>query len=187
MAQNDRMSEDLSFGSRGGLTMRHHFPVDGEYVITIRLKRSVYEYIVNLDEAHDLDVRLDGRRIARFSVGGEAPGKPAPVSFSGTFVAAGSAGYPSQAWDDYRTGADADLVVRVAVRAGRRVVGVSFVGKSWEHEGVLQPRLREYGATVTETTDTSLRPEGSGLESVAIDGAYAVTGAGDTSSRRRRQ
>ncbi len=185
MAQNDRMSEDLSFGSRAGLAVRHRFPVDGDYVIRIRLKRSVYEYIVNLDEAHDLDVRLDGRRIARFSVGGEAPGKPAPLSFSGTFVAAGDAGYPTQDWDDYRTGADADLVVRLAVPAGSRVVGVSFVDKSWEHEGILQPPLREYGATVTETTDTSSRPEGPGLESVAIDGPYAVTGTGDTPSRDR--
>ena len=185
MAQNDRMSEDLPFGSRAGLAVDHRFPLDGEYVIRLRLKRSVYEYIVNLDEAHDLDVRLDGRRVARFSVGGEAPGKPAPLSFSGTFVAAGNAGYPSQDWDDYRTGADADLVVRVPVRAGTRVVGVSFVGRSWEHEGVRQPPLREYGATVTETTDTSLRPEGPGLESVAIDGPYAVTGPGETASRDR--
>ena len=185
MAQNDRMSEDLPFGSRAGLAIRHRFPVDGDYVIRIRLKRSVYEYIVNLDEAHDLEVRLDGRRLARFSVGGEAPGKSAPVSFSGTFVAAGSAGYPSQDWDDYRTGADADLVVRLAVPAGTRVVGVAFVDKSWEHEGVLQPPLREYGATVTETTDTASRPEGPGLESVAIDGPYAVTGTGDTPSRDR--
>ena len=186
MAQNDRMSEDLPFGSRAGLAVHHRFPLDGEYVIRLRLKRSVYEYIVNLDETHDLDVRLDGRRVARFSVGGEAQGKPAPLSFSGTFVAAGNnAGYPSQEWDDYRTGADADLVVRVAARAGTRVVGVSFVGRSWEHEGVRQPRLSEYGATVTETTDTSLRPEGPGLESVAIDGPYAVTGPGETASRDR--
>ena len=183
MTQNDRMSEALPFGSRAGIAVRHRFPLDGEYVIKIRLKRSVYEYIVNLDETHDLDVRLDGQRIARFSVGGVVAGKPAPVSFSGTFVAAGTAGYPSQEWDDYRTGADADLEVRITAPAGTRVVGVSFVGKSWEHEGVLQPALREYGATVTETTDTSLRPEGPGLESVAIDGPYNVTGSGETLSR----
>ncbi len=185
MTQNDRMSEDLPFGSRAGLAVRHRFPLDGEYVITIRLKRSVYEYIVNLDEEHDLDLRIDGRRIARFTVGGASPGKPAPVTFSGTFVAAGEAEYPSQDWDDYRTGADADLVVRVPVRAGPRVVGVSFVGKSWEQEGVLQPPLREYGATVTETTDTSPRPEGPGVESVAVDGPYAATGPGETASRAR--
>ena len=185
MTQNDRMSEDLPFGSRAGLAVRHRFPLDGEYLVTIRLKRSVYEYIVNLDEAHDLDLRIDGRRVARFTVGGDAPGKPAPVTFSGTFVAAGEAEYPSQEWDDYRTGADADLVVRVPVRAGTRVVGVSFVGRSWEQEGVLQPPLREYGATVTETTDTSPRPEGPGVESVAIDGPYGAAGPGETASRAR--
>ncbi len=185
MEQNDRMSEDLPFGSRAGLAVRHRFPLDGEYLVAIRLKRSVYEYIVNLDEAHDLDLRIDGRRVARFTVGGTAPGKPAPVTFSGTFVAAGAAEYPSQDWDDYRTGADADLVVRVPVRAGTRVVGVSFVARSWEQEGVLQPPLREYGATVTETTDTSPRPEGPGVESVAIDGPYAASGPGQTASRAR--
>ena len=185
MTQNDRMSEALPFGSRGGLAVRHRFPLDGEYVLTVRLKRSVYEYIVNLDEAHDLDVRVGGRRVARFTVGGAAPGKPAPVSFSGTFVAAGASEYPTQDWDDYRTGADAGLVVRVPVRAGARSVGVAFADKSWEHEGVLQPELREYGATVTETTDTSSRPEGPGLESVTIDGPYAATGPGETASRAR--
>ncbi|MCY4660609.1 MAG: DUF1592 domain-containing protein [Acidobacteria bacterium] len=185
MEQNDRMSEDLPFGSRAGLAVRHRFPLDGEYLVAIRLKRSVYEYIVNLDEAHDLDLRIDGRRVARFTVGGTAPGRPAPVTFSGTFVAAGEAEYPSQDWDDYRTGADADLTVRVPVRAGTRVVGVSFVAKSWEQEGVLQPPLREYGATVTETTDTSPRPEGPGVESVAIDGPYAASGPGQTASRAR--
>ena len=185
MTQNDRISEALPFGSRGGLAVRHRFPLDGEYVLTVRLKRSVYEYIVNLDEAHDLDVRIDGRRVARFTVGGTAPGKPAPVSFSGTFVAAGASEYPTQDWDDYRTGADAGLAVRVPVRAGARVVGVAFADKSWEHEGVLQPELREYGATVTETTDTSSRPEGPGLESVTIDGPYSATGPGETASRSR--
>ena len=186
MAQNDRMSEELPFGSRAGIAIHHRFPLDGDYVIRLRLKRSVYEYIVNLDEAHNLDVRLDGRRVARFSVGGESTGKAAPLTFSGTFVAAGdNAGYPSQEWDDYRTRADADLVVRVSARAGTQVVGVSFVGKSWEKEGVRQPQLREYSTTTTETTDSSLRPEGPGLESVAIDGPYEVSGPGETASRDR--
>ena len=29
--QDDRMSDDLPFGSRGGIGIRHYFPVDGEY------------------------------------------------------------------------------------------------------------------------------------------------------------
>ena len=185
MTQNERMSEDLPFGSRAGVAVRHHFPLDGDYDVRVRLKRSVYEYIVNLEEAHDLEVRLDGVRVALYTVGGEAPGKPAPLTFSGTFVAAGGADYPTQDWEDYYTGADAGLALRVAVKAGTRLVGVAFVGRSWEEEGVLQPPLREYGATVTELTDTSPRPEGPGIESVAIDGPYHATGPGDTASRAR--
>ncbi len=185
MTQNDRMSEDLPFGSRAGIAVRHRFPLDGDYDIRIRLKRSVYEYIVNLEEAHDLEVRLDGARVALYTIGGEAPGRPAPLTFSGTFMAAGGAGYPTQDWDDYYTGADAGLELRLPVQAGTRLVGVAFIGKSWEEEGVLQPPLREYGATVTELTDTSPMPEGPGVESVSIDGPYNVTGSGRTASRER--
>jgi mono/diheme cytochrome c family protein len=185
LVQNDRMGEDLPFGSRAGVAIPHHFPLDGDYLIKISLKKSVYEYVVNLEEPHDLDVRLDGKRIARFKVGGEAKGKAAPLTFSGTFMAAGGAGYPTQEWDDYMTSADAGLSVRAAVRAGRHIVGVSFVGKSWEPEGVLQPPLREYGATVTEVTDTSQRPEGPGIGGVTIDGPYDPDGPGVTPSRQR--
>ncbi len=183
MTQNDRMSELLPFGSRGGVAIRHQFPLSGEYDVKVRLKRSVYEYIVNLEESHDLEVRLSGKRVALFNVGGAAPGKPAPLSFSGTFMAAGGAGYPTQDWDDYYTGADAGFEFRVRVDAGAHVLGVSFVNKTWEEEGILQPRLREYGATVTELTDVSPRPEGPGLESVSIDGPYNATGLGETASR----
>jgi hypothetical protein len=185
LAQNDRMSEDLPFGSRAGAAFDHYFPLDGEYTIKVRLKRSVYEYIVNIDEPHDLDVRLDGRRLARYTIGGKAKGKPAPLSFSGTFVAAGGAGYPTQEWDDYMTRADDGLALRFSAKAGPHLVGVSFVGKSWEQEGVLQPPLREYGATVTEVTDTSSRPEGPGLASIMVDGPYNPIGSGETPSRKK--
>jgi mono/diheme cytochrome c family protein len=185
MTQNDRMSEDLPFGSRAGIVARHQFPLDGEYHLRIRLKKSVYEYIVNLEEAHELDVRLDGARIANYTVGGVTKGKPAPVSFSGTFMAAGGAGFPTQEWDDYRTSADSHLNLTISAKAGTHLIGVSFVAKSWEQEGVLQPPLREYGATVTEITDTSSKPEGPGLESLTIDGPYNAAGPGQTPSRQR--
>jgi mono/diheme cytochrome c family protein len=185
LAQNDRMSEELPFGSRAGAAIHHYFPLDGEYLIKVRLKRSVYEYIVNIDEPHDLDIRLDGHRLERYTIGGKAQGKPAPLSFSGTFVAAGGAGYPTQEWDDYMTRADDGLEIRFSAKAGPHVVGVAFIGKSWEQEGILQPPLREYGATVTEVTDTSSKPEGPGLASIMVDGPYKPTGPGETASRKK--
>ena len=35
--QTDRLSEDFPLGSRGGIAARHYFPVDGEYVLKVRL------------------------------------------------------------------------------------------------------------------------------------------------------
>jgi hypothetical protein len=186
MSQDERMSEELPFGSRGGLVIHHDFPLDGNYLIKVTLKKSVYAYIVNLEEPHQFDVRLDGQRVKRFTVGGENRGKPAPLSFSGTIIAAGGIlPYPSQDWDDYRTSADANLEVTVPVRAGRRTVVVTFLDKSWEKEGIRQPPLREYSATVTELTDSGPRPDGPGVESVTINGPYDTAGPGDTPSRTR--
>jgi hypothetical protein len=192
--QNDHMSEELPFGTRGGLSIQHLFPLDGMYDIRIGLKKSVYEYIVNLEHEHDLDVRVDGRRIARFTIGGEAPGKAAPVSYSGTIMAsktpiegeeARGGPFPTQEWDDYRMSADSGLNLRVPVAAGRHRVGVSFIDKTWEGEGVLQPPLREYAATVTETTDLTSRPEGPGIATVEISGPYEASGPGETPSRQK--
>ena len=190
MLQHDRMSEDLPFGSRGGVAIRHYFPLDGEYVVKVRLHRTAYDFIVNLHEPHDLEVRLDGKQIVQWAVGGAAPGRPAPLSFAGQIVAAGQdVVYPSPDWEEYNTSADKDLAVRFQARAGRRVVGVSFVTTSWEREGVFQPRLREYAPTTTEVTDTSLdsnsRPEGPALDSVTIEGPYDATGPGETASRAK--
>ena len=185
MTQNDRMSEDLPLGSRGGLAAAHNFPLDGEYHLRIRLKKSVYEYVVNLEEAHELDVRLDGVRIARYPIGGVEKGKPAPVSFSGTFMAAGGGKFPTQEWDDYRTSADSHLNLTINATAGLHTLTVAFVGKSFESEGILQPPLREYGATVTEITDTTSKPEGPGVESLTVDGPYNPLGPGQTPSRQR--
>ena len=38
LLQDDRASEALPFGSRGGIAIRHYFPLDGEYIIRIHLK-----------------------------------------------------------------------------------------------------------------------------------------------------
>jgi mono/diheme cytochrome c family protein len=111
LVQSDRVSDDLPFGSRGGIAIRHFFPLDGEYLIRIGLK-TTYDgsMILGLAEAHQLDVRLDGERVEQFTVGGQAP-------------AAG------------------ELEVRVPVQSGSHVVGVTFRKKTWAKEDILRPRL----------------------------------------------
>ena len=81
--QDDRQSEDLPFGSRGGIAVRHEFPVDGEYLIKVRLRRQYQDYIMGMGWPQQLDVRLDGKLLKRFTVGGERQGRPAAASYAG--------------------------------------------------------------------------------------------------------
>ena len=74
-SQNDRVSEELPFGARGGLAVHHTFPVDGIYVLKISLQKDG-RLIRGYGEPHQLDVRLDGARINLFNIGGE-PKPPA--------------------------------------------------------------------------------------------------------------
>ena len=135
--QEDRMSEDLPFGSRGGLAVHYDFPVDGEYLIKVKLQRQYQDYLKGMGWAQKLDIRLDGKLLKRFTVGGQSKGRPAAASYAGDGEP-GFAGDPS--WETYMqlTG-DAGLEVRIPVQAGPRVVGVSFVREMWEPEGMPQP------------------------------------------------
>ena len=83
MVQDERMSDELPFGSRGGTAVNYQFPVDGEYLFKIELKRQLYDYIVGMGEPHQLDVRLDGVLLKRFTVGGEGKGMTTPENYAG--------------------------------------------------------------------------------------------------------
>ena len=68
LVQHNQQSEELPFGSRGGMAIRQHFPVDGEYLVKIGLRTNYVGYVRGIDQAHKVDVRLDGRRIRTFTV-----------------------------------------------------------------------------------------------------------------------
>jgi hypothetical protein len=83
LIQDERTRDDLPFGSQGGTVIRHHFPVDGEYTVKVLLRRELYYYIIGMGDAHQIDIRLDGALLKRFTVGGEAKGRAAAESFIG--------------------------------------------------------------------------------------------------------
>ena len=179
VVQDDQQDEDLPFGSRGGLAVRHVFPVDGEYLITVRLRRQYQDYLMGMGWPQQLDLRVDGKLVKRFVVGGKAPGTPAASSYAGDGEP-GFAGAPE--WETYMqlTG-DAGLEVRVPVPAGPRVVGVSFVRELWEPEGLPQPLQR--GRVLT---NDQIYMGYAAVGSVQIGGPYRVdSGVSDTPSRRR--
>ncbi len=176
--QEGRQNEDLPLGTRGGLAFHYNFPVAGEYLIRVRLQRQYQEYLKGMGWPQQLDVRLDGRLLKRFSVGGKAEGRPAAASYAGD----GEPGYAGDPeWEEYmQTGGDAGLEVRVAVEAGPRVVGVSFVREEWEPEGLPQPLQR--GRVIA---NDQVYMGYANVHSVQIGGPYEAEGiAQDTPSRR---
>jgi hypothetical protein len=173
MVQDDRASERQPFGSRGGTTVRYHFPLDGTYSIKVVLKRQLYLYLIGMGESHQVDLRLDGVLLKRFTIGGEGKGSTAPESFAGNTQG-------DREWEIYMHTADAGLEVRVPIKAGTREVGVSFVREHFEPEGVLQPPQRGFARTTNE-----LYFGEPGVDKILVGGPYDPAGAGDTPSRRK--
>src|SRR6266853_1462796 len=68
--QTERLDEDFPLGSRGGIVARHYFPVDGEYVFKVRLQRTYQGVIRGLSVANQIEIRVDGRRVGQFTIGG---------------------------------------------------------------------------------------------------------------------
>ena len=84
--QDGAVSLDLPLGSRGGLAVEHHFPVAGEYVIRVSLRKQEYGYVRGMGQPHLMDVRLDGARIGTFTVGREwEDGQLPPMGYAGKF------------------------------------------------------------------------------------------------------
>src|SRR6516225_6608312 len=174
LVQDDQTSDDLPFGSQGGAAIRYHFRLDGNYRIKVLLKRQLYLYIMGMGEPHQIDIRLDGALIKRFEVGGKAKGMTMPESFAGN-----TQGDPE--FEVYMHTADAGLELNLPVKAGTHTVGVSFVRRFWEPEGVAQPPQRGFARTTNE-----LYHGYPAVESVTIVGPDKSSGlVYDSPSRRK--
>ena len=103
LLQEGRMNEDLPFGSRGGLAVRHHFPLDGDYVFRISLERPLNQPVAG--SGHQLEFRLDHGLVELFD-----------FDRSGNRRAGSGAGVGGL------------LDVRIPVKAGTRLVSASFIG-----------------------------------------------------------
>jgi mono/diheme cytochrome c family protein len=94
--------EGLPLGTRGGLLIPYTAPQDGEYDIQVWLTRDRNEHVEGLREPHELEVLVDRKRMAAFTV------KP-PEKGEG------------------HDKVDAKLKVRIAVTAGPHDLGVTFL------------------------------------------------------------
>ena len=174
LIQDDRLSEELPFGSRGGTAIEHLFPVDGEYRITVKLQTNDVDFVRGYDEAHEMELSLDGEYLQTYAFGGDAPGMPAPYGYAGNVRG-------SDDWEEFMMAfADQGFEFVLPIKAGPRVIGATFPREMWEAEGVQQPRLFGYHLAVNEMPDAN-----HSIGSIAIEGPLSVEGPGDTPSRQQ--
>ncbi|MFM1897212.1 MAG: hypothetical protein RLZZ385_2286 [Pseudomonadota bacterium] len=173
--QDSRQGEDLPFGSRGGIAVTHPFPVAGDYLFTIQLERNYQDYIKGLGWPQELELRLDGQLLQRFTIGGQAPGTPAPLTFSGT-------GEPGSIdWEQYMiTEAGEGLELRTPVAAGPHQVTVNYVRQHVEPEGIPQPTQ---GGRLYANDENYLGYQK--VYTVAISGPFQPVSTGNDSPSRR--
>lgn len=137
--------QGLPFGTRGGLGVRTDVPLDGDYVFRIELAGPPRE-------PDQLEITVDGARAQLVEVGDRPQPGAAPRGFRG---------------------APKPLEIHVPLKAGPRMIGVTFVQKSQARdEDTVRPRMRGRGTELA-------------IEMVTISGPYHGETASDTPSRRR--
>ena len=108
--------DGLPLGTRGGALIRSHLPADGEYIVTV-------EFAQAARAEHDVEVSVDGERVALFTIGG----RPLVRGASGVFAFE----------------AEPPVDIRVPLGAGPREIAVAFLQKTGaQHEGLVRASRR---------------------------------------------
>jgi cytochrome c553 len=167
--QDERVDE-LPFGTRGGIAVRSEFPVDGTYIVRVDVGNA---------QGHDLEILVDGARVALRSLGGGGrgtpavdapPGQPDPSDPDPTPPTGARGG---RAGGRGRGAAAGPMEFPLTMKAGPKLIGVAFVQRTEARdEATLRPRMRSRGTQPA-------------INSVTISGPYQATAGGDTPSRRR--
>ena len=158
----DQHLEGMPLGTIGGTQVRFNFPLDGEYVLQAKLYRTNLNIARGLDQPHQVEFAVDGRRVHLATLGGKQ-------DLASLFDK------PTVTGDEV----DARLRVRAPVKAGPRVVTVAFLQ---DPEVATPARLQPYLRSSVDNFDWSGHPH---LQTLSITGPFNATGSGDTPSRRR--
>jgi hypothetical protein len=165
----DRHIEGLPPGTRGGIVIRHNFPVDGEYLFKFSLlKVNFGPTYGGAAKGEQIEMSVNGERVMLRDLpsvpyyyirGGGAPGQ-----------GAGPAATP--------------LEIRLPVNAGPQTIAVTFVKKT---NAYVDDLIQRFDST-TGDLQTGVQfgyttvPH---LATVEVVGPYNISGPGDTPSRAR--
>jgi hypothetical protein len=154
LKQDDRMSEALPVGSRGGTVIEHRFPVDGEYEIQVELQRGRAQEIIGTGRERKLDLRVDDQSVQLFTIA--ARGRRADINTG--------VGQDAQAGAGYK--------VRIPIKAGSHTIAAAFEKDSVLPEGIIFRQRFD-----------NIQSHFEGVGAVSVAGPYNVQGPGATPSR----
>src|SRR5437016_6335901 len=168
--------EGLPFGTRGGMLIKHVFPSDGEYQITMTpiFGDNMPPQAFGSVPCEKLEVLLDGERIELLDWQGG--GRTPPATCGGRQVAAVQSG---------QTGLDlgrTSMKVRISTKAGPHELGVTFLQTN------LAPILDLDQHFMRDTVQTGPTPGFTyfpHVGTVRIEGPFNAKQADDSPSRRK--
>src|SRR5688500_5531044 len=193
--QDERVDE-LPFGTRGGIAIRSEFPVDGTYTVRVDVGNA---------QGHELEITVDGERVALRQLGGGGrgapavdapPGQPDPADPDPTppsadrpagpgrgaggsgrgATGAGARGAGARGAAGGRgRGAAGPLEFPLTLKAGPKLIGVAFVQRT---------EARDEATLRPRMRSRGTQPA---INSVTISGPYKVTGPGDSPRSEERR
>ena len=142
--------EGAPYGTRGGISAMHSFPADGEYSFSMGFMSGWGERF------HDIDISIDGERVALVKYGGD-------IDFQGR--------------KDFPIQTD-----RVFLRAGQHRVTAAFVRQmDGPYEDLIRPN--DWSLTGTEASyGTTSLPH---MMTLTLEGPFDPVGVSESESRRR--
>jgi Protein of unknown function (DUF1592)/Protein of unknown function (DUF1588)/Protein of unknown function (DUF1585)/Protein of unknown function (DUF1587)/Protein of unknown function (DUF1595)/Planctomycete cytochrome C len=175
ISQDDHI-EGLPLGTRGGVLIHHNFPLDGEYVIKVKLLKSTVDLLFGgnaLDET--LEIALNGERVKTLTINPKRKDEPKKPE-----VKVASDGFDPAAATELSMSQPPDsLEARLFVKAGPQTVTVAFLKKTMAPvEDLVEPLER----STFDPSDPKGLPH---VLSVSIGGPFDPKGSGDTPSRRK--
>src|SRR6185312_3524486 len=163
VTQRDHV-DGLPLGTRGGILIHHIFPADGDYLLSVRLNRTIlngYTGLQGNEKPQTYIVLVDGKQVFSEKVGGPDDHK-ASVDDGNKASAA----------------VDERLKVRVAFTAGPHDVGFTWIDKPGESQDDGQPSRRD-------TQEVHMVAIIARIRAGVIEGPYNAIGISETPSRKR--
>ncbi len=157
-----RHIDGAPMGTRGGISVTHIFPADGEYVIGVNLHNEPLGGLYGrstlsvMDMTEELDIAIDGERVAVI---------PLNTGMSESD--------PKNSLDP--------KTARISVKAGPHRVSAAFIQKFEAPINDILIPVENTLADVSMSFGVTLLPH---LRDMTVHGPYAVTGVSDTVSRR---